>query len=372
MGCFRVGLVIGALGPGGSERQLTELALGLRERGHVVEVACYDGEGHYDEALREKGVSVRIMHGRGKLEKARLVGEWTKEFRPDVLHGFMKRASSVAILSKLATGRVKVVASDLSTATYTRRSPALWGALALFAFADRVVTQTEANRRSIGLLAPWLRAKTIVVRNGVDIDRFRPPTARAAGPEGFRFLAVGTVYRLKNPVRLVEAVRLLHERRPGFSLTWVGAPGQGGRESPEYREAVRLVESFGLEGVFRFAGLAKRVEDAYRQHDALVHVSVQEGMPNAVIEAMACGLPLVVSRVADLPLVVREARNGFVCDETDPAAIAAEMEKMMGLSPGERQEMGERSRGIAEGWFRRERFVLEVENVYAALLGAAR
>jgi len=365
---MRVGLLIGALGTGGSERQLSELAMGLVVRGVEVEVVAYDGPGHFDEVLRNHGVEVRVLRGGSRPRKLREVRRWANAWRPDILHGFMKRASGLAVMANLPGRRARVVASDLSTATYSRRTPALWGALLLFAFADRVATQTEMNRRSLKLLAPWLRSKTVVVRNGVDTSRFVPGDhSTSTGP--IRFLCVGTVYRVKNPVRLVEAVHLLRQHRTGFVVDWVGSRGQGGRESEEYQQAAELVQRHGLGDVFRFLGLAARVEDAYHDHDVLVHVSLQEGMPNAVVEAMASGLPVVVSQVSDLPLVVREARNGFVCDETSPASIAEAMERVLDLSAQERQEMGARSRDLAVRWFDRTRFVDEYERLYRSLLG---
>ena len=341
----------------------------MAARGHEVEIASYDGEGVFDQQVEAQGVTIRKMRCRSR-EKLEWVRSWAQAFQPDLLHGFMKRASSLAVLASFPRGRWPVVASDLSTATYMRRSAALWGALLLFSRASVVATQTEMNRRSLRLLAPWLRSKVIVVRNGVDTARFAPRERRAA-PGRFRFLCVGTVYRLKNPVRLVEAVRLLRERRSDFTLDWVGNHGQGGSDSAEYRLADELVQQRDLQGVVRFPGAAARIEDEYHDHDALVHVSLQEGMPNAVVEAMACGLPIVVSRVSDLPLIVREARNGFVCDERRPGEIAEAMERMLETTEAERHAMGARSRELAVRWFDRERFVEEYEHLYMQLLGRA-
>ena len=365
---MRIGYLIGALGAGGSERQLCELAVGMAGRGHRVEVACYDGPGVFDSIAEQGGVTVRRMAGGSKLDKLRNIRAWIAQFDPQVLHGFMKRASSLAILANVPRRR-RVIASDLSTATYSRHKPALWGSLALFAMADRVATQTEANRRSLEMLAPWLRGRVIVVRNGVDTCRFQPasePRTSAA----FRFLCVGSVYRVKNPVRVVEAARLLRERTSSpFRIDWHGRLGLGGAGtvSAEYVQARQLVERDGLDGMVVFHGETKHIDEAYRAADALVHVSLQEGIPNAVVEAMASGLPIVVSGVSDLPLLVEAARNGFVCDERSPASIALAMERMLGASAGERADMSARSRELALAWFGTDRFVDEYERLYLSL-----
>jgi glycosyltransferase involved in cell wall biosynthesis len=354
---MRIGLLIGALGRGGSERQLAELAAGLADRGHHVEVAAYAGAGPLDGFLEARGVPVRVVQGRSKRAKLNAVRQWIDAFKPDVLHGFMIRASSIAILANFPAGRCKIVASDFSTASYSRHKPVLWAALMLFRWADIIATQTAMNERNLKRLAPWLRHKVQVVRNGVDTDRFTPKP-RNSGAE-FCFACVGSVYRVKNPVRVVEAARILRERnvRP-FRVAWYGRRGLGaaGAISDDFRAASDLVSRYGLHDVITFHGETAQVEDVYSTADALLHVSLQEGIPNAVVEAMASGLPIIVSRVSDLPLLIDAAQNGFVCDETSPAAIADAMGRMLLTDEEARMGMARRSRELAVQWFGLGRF----------------
>ena len=370
---MRIGLTIGSLGTGGSERQLCELAAGLARRGHDVEVGLYDGAGTWDGWLTSRGVVIRYGHRGSRREKVRWMRSWLSAARLQVVHGFMKRASSLAVLGTLPSRRVRVVATDMSTASYGRHKPALWGALALYALADAVVTQTETNRRSLARLAPWLSRRLRVIRNGVDTERFRPGE-RQDRPGPFRFLSVGTVYGVKNPVRVVEAVHVLARR--GYRdvcLEWYGRPGLNtdGTPSEEYQRSTALVQALGLQEQMRFMGPRSDIERVYPGADALLHASIQEGTPNAVVEAMACGLPLVVSRVSDLPRIVAEANNGFVCDETRPESIADAMQAMLLASPSERAAMGARSRDLAVRWFGMDRFVGEFEALYRSLLASA-
>jgi glycosyltransferase involved in cell wall biosynthesis len=367
MSDLRIGYLIGALERGGSERQLVELAGGMVRRGHRVAIACYDGPGALDAVAQERGATVVHMSGGTKPEKVRRVQRWVAEYQPHILHGFMKRASSLAVLARRRAPGCRVIASDLSTATYARHKPDLWAALVLFGLADRVATQTEQNKRSLGLLAPWIRRKTVVIRNGVDLGRFHPGAPIPEEP--FRFVCVGSVYRAKNPVAVVAAVDLLRKSMGrAFRLDWYGRPGLGerGATSSEYREAEELIRRARLEDVVAFRGETKDVDAVYREAHALVHASLQDGVPNAVVEAMASGLPVVVSRVSDLPLIVAEARNGFVCDERRPDRIAEAMASMMALGVDARRSMGERSVELARRWFGLERVVAEYEALYGS------
>lgn len=368
----KVALVIGRLGHGGAERQLMRLAAGLAKRGHEVSVMAYDGPSPLDAELTSAGVHVETVEAVSRSAKVHNTRRWVRGFRPDIVHGFMKRASSVAVLACLGQRtRPRLLTSDMSTATYARHRPVLWGALLLYAFADGVVTQTEENRRSLELLAPWLRRRVAVVRNGVETSAFAGPIGRPrAGP--FRFCVVGTVYSVKNPVRVVEAAASLRDRGAGgFHIDWYGRRGLMGDEAPsdDYRAAITRVEALGLEAHVTFHGQVTDVAKALREADALLHVSLQEGFPNAVVEGMASGLPIVVSRVSDLPLVVAEAENGTVVDQLSSASIAEGMARIMSTPETELAAMGRRSRDLAARWFGHDRFVSDFEALYARLVG---
>lgn len=367
---MKIGLLISRLGRGGAERQLMRLAAGLAPRGHTVEVLCYGGPSELDRYLEAEGVRVRNQGGAGHWHKLQLTRQWLSAFQPDVVHGFMKRASSVAALARIGGPRCQVLASDMSTATYGRHKPSLWGSLLLFGLADQVVAQTEVNRRSLETLAPWLSGRTVMVRNGVDTDYFSPSNQQASSAKPFRFVAVGSVYAVKNPVRVVLAAAELARRDVGdFRLDWYGRFGLKGDQEPtsDYQEVMATIRRHGLADRVCFHGDTRDILPSYQAAGALIHASVQEGFPNAVVEGMACGLPIVVSRVSDLPLVVREADNGFVFDETDPVAMADAMQRLMALDTDALRQMGQRSRELAVRWFGLDRFIDDYERLYADL-----
>lgn len=368
---MRIGYVVGGLGRGGAELQLLRLASGMVARGHDVHVVAYNGPAALDEAFRAAGVTVVAERRATRGGKVGAVRAWLRSTRPDVVHAVMKRASSVTVMARWPRRAPPVIASDMSTATYRSRAPVLLGSLVAFAWADRVVTQTDLNRASLERLAPWLRGKTVVVRNGLDTERFAP--ARRPPPEPgdpFVFCVVGTVYAVKNPLRVIEAAAELRRRgEERFRVDWFGRLGLGtGAAATDGERARAYARERGVAEHVVFHGDTPDIERAYRGADALLHASIQEGFPNAVAEGMACGLPIAVSRVSDLPQIVAEARNGFVFDETDPTAIADAMAQLMHTAAEERAGMGARSRELAVRWFRFERFLDDAEALYGALL----
>ena len=365
---LRIGYVVGGLGRGGAELQLLMLAEGLIKRGHAVNVIAYDGRSVLDDDFRAVGASVTTEESVTRRQKLRAVRGWLRASDLDVVHCVMKRASTLTLLARWPARRPPVIASDYSSATYGRRNAALWLSLASFAAAQKVATEIELNRKSLERIGPWLRSKTVVIRNGLDTDHFTPPaTLRSNQRDTFVFCAVGTLSSVKNPLRVVDAVAELRRRgHTRFRVEWYGRDGFWQRVNTG-EEARKRVASLDLGEHIVFCGETSEVVSVYRMAHALLHASTYEGFPNAVAEGMACGLPLAVSRVSDLPLVVAEARNGFVFDETDPRSIADAMERLMDLPEAERVAMGERSRDLAVRWFGMQRYLDEFEGLYHAL-----
>ncbi len=367
---MKIGFCIGALHAGGSERQLIYLARALAEKGHKVEILSYDGPGAFDTFFAQSLVHHRIVRARSKREKIRIVREWLTDFQPHIVQGVMKRASSLIILASGWKHPWKIIGSDLSTAAYAPYKPSLWASVLLFHRAQAIVTQTKMNKRALSRLSPFLAKKIHIIRNGVDIHRFRPP-AKYQDDDVFRFLVVGSIFHVKNPVRLVQAVARLKEMtdRP-FHVEWVGRPSRHSSEeaSRDYRICMNLVERYNLHPYISFHGEVSNIESVYRKKHALIHVSLQEGIPNAVVEAMASGLPIVVSAISDLPDIVREANNGFVCHHKDVQSIAHAMKKMLELPYNSWHEMAQRSRTYAVKHFSHERFVSDYLNLYASLM----
>lgn len=370
---MKIGYVIGELGRGGAELQLLRLASGLTQRGHEVKAIAYDGPSVLDDEFRAADVELTAEPAATRLQKLRSVHAWLWGSNFDIIHGIMRRASSLALLARLPRSRPPIVASDFSSATYTRRSVILFAAFAVFGLADKVVTEVEINRRSLERLAPWLRTKTLVVRNGLDTERFTPRKFSGSPADGsFVFCAVSTLSRVKNPLRVVDAVAELRRRgRTRFRVDWYGRDSLSPGSNLGAEARLRAAEADLHEHIV-FHGDVSQIEEAYGRSSALLHASIQEGFPNAVAEGMACGLPIVVSRVSDLPSVVAEARNGFVFDETDPHSIADAMERLMDLPNAERVAMGERSRDLAVRWFGMERFLDEFEGLYRQLVAGGR
>jgi glycosyltransferase involved in cell wall biosynthesis len=359
------------MGRGGAQLQLVHLADGLVRRGHEIEALAYVRESELDDHLRSAGVRLTVDVQGNRLDKWRRARRWLRQGRFDVVHALLIQASSLALLARWPARRPPIVATDFSTATFGGHHLGNRMFLATFALADAVVTETEVNHRHLERLVPTLRAKTHVIRNGIDAERFAPTGEPRPADRPFTFCVVASVYGVKNPLGVIDAVAELTRRgHTAFRVDWygrMGIPGSG----EDGREAVAHALARGVGDHVTFHGDTPDVERAYRRSDALLLGSFREGFPNAVSEGMACGLPIVVSRVSDLPQVVAEANNGHLFDPADAASIADAMERMMRTPPEERAAMGRRSRELALRWFAMDRFVDRHEALYREVSGRA-
>ncbi|MCC7486320.1 MAG: glycosyltransferase family 4 protein [Burkholderiales bacterium] len=187
--------------------------------------------------------------------------------------------------------------------------------------AGLVTVSAALKERLVGLgVDPW---RVEVLRNGVDCARFRPIDREAARRElGYArrtLLSVGNLVPLKGHDLVIRCLALV----PGCDLVVAG-------EGPERSALEALARDTGVAGRVRFTGALD--QDALARHyaaaDALVLASSREGWANVLLEAMACGTPVVATRVGGNPEAVAAPEAGVLAGERTPEAIAAALREL--------------------------------------------
>jgi teichuronic acid biosynthesis glycosyltransferase TuaC len=165
-------------------------------------------------------------------------------------------------------------------------------------------------------------ARLHVMRNGVDLLRFRPLDRAEMRKElgltgGPVLLTVGNLHEHKGQRLVVQALALIRQVHPDAQLLVVG-------EGPDREVLERQVVAAGLSGAVRLAGAVANQELArwYSAADVLVLASSREGWPNVLLEAMACGTPVVASNVGGVREIVQAPVAGRVVAERTPQAFA--------------------------------------------------
>lgn len=160
-----------------------------------------------------------------------------------------------------------------------------------------------------------------VIPNGVDLHKFKP-ISRKHKPDSLRLLTVGRLSITKRIELLISAVALAHQRFPGITLTVAG----DGCQKPELKW---LPAQLGVGDRVSFIGQvpAEQMPQAYQQHDVFVSTTAQEGMSNAMLEAMASGLPIVTTRCEGVEELITD--NGIVVEKVWAEEIAEAIKTLM-------------------------------------------
>jgi glycosyltransferase involved in cell wall biosynthesis len=223
-----------------------------------------------------------------------------------------------------------------------------------------VLVQTEGWRRFYSEIGP--RGNYVVLPNGVDCQEFVP--AERAPSDVPTILFVGWLIPEKGVFDLIDAARILRERGVVFVMKLVG-PFHGNGPALRARIAqVGLEESVQLVGALDSRA---RILEAYHAADIFTLPSWAEGLPVAVLEAMACGLPVVATHVGGTPDLVQDGTSGLLVSPRDPSALAGALETLA-KDRSRRLSYGRAARLRVESAFSNEMFVEGV----LAMLAAAR
>ncbi len=189
-----------------------------------------------------------------------------------------------------------------------------------------------------------------IVRNPLNVDRFRPADAHSR-QTGQQVLFVGHLQPLKGPYDLVAAIPLVAKQHPGVEFRLVGNDTRTGPGRTSLRKVLeeKLREHGALERVTFLDPLPQpELVPLYQNCSVFVLPAHNDVYPNAVLEAMGCGRPCVVTSTIGNAELVAEAGCGIVVPPRDPQALASAISEILALPGAAREEMGARGRRIVE------------------------
>ena len=368
----KVLLFIPNLQQGGAERQILELMTKLPPRFEVT-LCLYENVIHYRDYLPAGEPRHVLGVGRMGPRGLRRLVEVLREEKPDILCSYRDKANFWARLAARRAAVPVVVTAVRSRAMSPLHLATEWH---LSKRSDRVLANSEGVRRE---LISWARVspdKIQVLHNFIDVEKFRPPSdaerraARASwglGNGEIALLLPGRIGMQKHQVGLVLALARL--RRAGGLPAEVRVLLAGRRRDRLYARLLPpLLSVLGVTRSVRFLGPVTDMLSLYHAADALVLPSLYEGLPNAVLEAHACGLPAVVSHAANVDRMVLEGESGFEVPTFDHRALAAALARMIALSDEERRAMGARGRAHVAAAFSADRVLDETVRLFDELL----
>ncbi|MFZ1752678.1 MAG: glycosyltransferase [Caldilineaceae bacterium] len=342
---------------GGAERQLVTLANGLSQRGHTVSIALFYAGGPLEADLQP----AITLHHLGKTGRWDLISfgwrllQLVRRLRPDVLHSYMAIPNNMAILLKVFAGRVRVVWSIRSAFMDVQKygkvaQASYWLERKLSRFADAIIFNSHAGKLN-ALHNGFSARHTHVIPNGIDVDRFLPsPTTRQETRTAWgvdkSHLLIGVVARLdlmKDHPTFLSAAALLVQAFPQARFACVG----GGPVAYQ-QQLQQMAADLGIAQYVSWIEAQSDMPAVYSALDILCSASYGEGFSNVIAEAMACGVPCVVTDVGDSAWIVGD--TGEVVPAQDAHALAAGLQRALNAlqtDPGRGQKARQRIQEIA-------------------------
>lgn len=375
---MRILHTITTLDVGGAEMHLLAQVRGQCARGHEVRVAYFKGQGTLAPDFRAAGARAveRVSFASGVLGALRGHLRWA-----EIVHSHLLKADmATALCATLAGRRAGLVSSKHNdeqvlkrplvsfvhglVGRLPRRTIPLSDHVARFVAEHGRVPLERQTRVYYGLdPAPFEQAARAPQR-----DKLALRAELGLAAEDVVFTCVARFAPQKAHDVLLEAFRRARAAPGGerLRLLLVGDdPFGDGR-----RRAQALAERLGLLPAVVFAGIRRDVPALLAASDVFVMCSLWEGLGLVFLEAMACGLPVLATRVSAVPEVVQEGRTGVLVAPSDPAALAAGMLALHG-DPASRAALGAAGQQRVRSAFGLERMIEETLAVYREVQGAS-
>lgn len=286
----------------------------------------------------------------------------------DVIHVHTPHAGVLLLMTLLITGQYKKrISSTVHTIQNSYQNFKLRNKILFipsFPFYRRLVFCSHASYESFPGFFKWLGSNRMhVVQNAVDLERIDrvANVEPAADPDRFTVATVGLIH-MKNPFTVLEAFRQCHDR--ASRLVFIG-------EGNLRHVLAQEIEKSGLQENVKLTGLIERdsVFEYFKQADLFVSASWGEGLPVAVLEAMACRRPVILS---DIP-PHREIAEGVdfipLIKPDDVAGFAREIKKFREMSASERAVVGQNCRKLIEQRFSLPAMHAGYDEIYAQISG---
>ncbi len=361
---MRVLYFVPQLSIGGTELQLLRLVSRLDPAEFLPAVWCPGPWGTVGDSLRAKGVPVfrQALSAKRPWTLARAAA-MIRAWRPSIYHSFGYGAHWLDVAAAAAAGVPVRLTSRRNVRHWDPARRARWQEKVRNALTTAVTANSRAAAETCAAVEGVLRDAVRVIPNGAEIpeETGGGGSRRELGlPEdAFVIGCVANLKAVKAQSVLLDAFRRIADVHPGAYLVLLG-------EGPDKAALEAQRSRLGLDGRVLLLDSSVEAGAVYRSLDLYVHPSSAEGFPNAVLEAMAHGLPVVATAVGGVPELVEDAATGLLVPAGDRTRLAEAVLELAG-SPLRRGDMGRRGRSRAQERFSVDAMVRAHASLYESL-----
>ncbi|MBI5418327.1 glycosyltransferase [Candidatus Poribacteria bacterium] len=313
---IKILFLIRSLNYGGAERQLIELVKGLDKKRFSITILTFYNVGELQKGIKEeKDITLLSLYKKGRWDVFPFIWRLLKilyKIKPDVIHGYMGVANELSLIGKIFNAKViwGLRCSSIDFSNYDNTTKLLDYKLGkwLSGIADLIIVNSKAGKDHY-IKNGYNQKRLIIITNGIDTELFRPDNEarqrlRTEWNINKNEILIGLIARidpLKDHRSFLQAASLLLKKRTDIKFICVGNGPQLYKN-----ELKEMSENLGLKERLIWAGERKDICAIYNALDILTLCSISEGFPNVIGEAMACGVPCVVTNVGDSAVIVGE------------------------------------------------------------------
>lgn len=362
--------IIPNMARGGAERQCVNLSLGLARRGHDVHVALLnqvklrvasselrDCNKPLSDELLDGGVKVHCIGKRFKIDPLAFIRlcDVISEIRPDVAHTWLFAPNCYGRAAAKLCGVPKIYGNERCLNPWKSKPFELIDSV-FNRFSTAVTTNTKSFEKNGYIFIP----------NGVDVNKLIDQSGRESRadilsefglkPTAFVIACVARLWhqkRLKWAIWSMDVMRRMH---PDSHLLIIG-------DGPQRNRLMRYRQLYWAEEYVHFLGARSDVPRILRAADVLWLSSLYEGQPNAVLEAMALGVPTVSAKIPAVEEFITHEENGFLVDPNDIPGFARWTTHLLEI-PGLKEKIASNARETIHQKFDLETMVSTYENLY--------
>ncbi len=331
---------IGSLSGGGAERVVSVWASALAERGYKVSVIVYARvKDEYE--ISEKvsvypiAVSQKACNDMSVLKRVLRFRKALKRLRPDVVISFLPvvqvyvRYASIGLRhKKIETIRINPWKTEISRSKYYKS----W--LKCFDKCDRLIVQSEDQKPFFN---QKVQNKAVTIPNPIN-TLYLENEKQEYNSSSHKIVAAGRLTKQKNYEMLIDAIKIVAKDYEDVTLSIYGSGNQE-------QELESYIRNAGLTNKVMLMGRSNKLYNVYKESDLYVMSSDYEGLPNALSEAMAIGLPCISTDCKTGPRdLIDDQINGFLVPCGDSQQLAKKIKEVFSLSCEKQKELGKNAR----------------------------
>jgi L-malate glycosyltransferase len=359
--------------PGGAERALLNMIRLLPEDRFRVSLATFKLDSRV-ELFRKIPCPIHVFplrrtYGWTGLVTARKIRTLIRSEHVDIVHTFFETSDLWGGLVAKLSGRILLISSrrdmGILRGNMHRLAYRVMGRL-----YDLVVTVSEEVRSYCVKEDRLDPPKVVTLYNGIELDKIRA----SHGIDGLRdslgltkashlITTVGHIRKIKGVDIFIRAAAVVRREFPAAAFLIIG----NGDEPQHLQDLHELTRSLGLTETVRFLGTSEKVFSLLKMSDAFVLPSRSEGFSNALLEAMACGLPCVATKVGGNAEAIEDDVSGFIVPPEDPETMAERILTLL-RNPAKARLMGQAAAAVVQERFTAPAMIARLVGIYSGLL----